>query len=330
VGVVLRRRNAPAGGRRLRGVTTQIRVGTCSWVDKGLIEAWYPPHVRDAKARLAYYAERFDVVEVDSSYYAIPDPETVRRWASRTPAGFVFTVKAFGVMTGHRVRPEQLPPDLRPLVAGLTKRGHAEVSDELEAAVFERFAEAVAPLRAASKLGGVLLQFPPSLAPSEEARQRIEAAAARVGREAALVEFRHRDWLSEEQRDQTLDWLADRGLSYVIVDAPAVSGPHVAPTVIATTTATAYVRFHGRNRSTWGRSGRGAWERFDYFYEPTELAAWVEPLRALAASAKQVYAMFNTNNADQGPVNAELLRRLLDQSGVPVTAARGHVQGTMF
>jgi uncharacterized protein YecE (DUF72 family) len=311
-------------------VAAPVRVGTCSWVDKGLIEAWYPPQVRDAKARLAYYAERFDVVEADSSYYAIPEPQTVRRWAERTPPDFVFTVKAFGLMTGHRVRPEQLPPDLRPLVHDVNKRGHAEASAELVAAVFDRFRDAIAPLRAASKLGGVLLQFPPSLAPSPEAGDRIEQAAARVGRDDALIEFRHRDWLSEQNRDETLDWLSDRGLSYVIVDAPAVSGPAVVPTVIATTTALVYIRFHGRNQATWSRVGRGAWERFDYFYEPDELARWVEPLRSLAASAKHVYAMFNTNNADQGPVNAELLRRLLDQAGVPVTKPRGPVQESIF
>ena len=119
---------APAAAAALdrlypREMATSVRIGTCSWADQGLLESWYPPELKTAESRLRYYAERYDTVEVNSSYYAIPDGRTAERWAERTPDGFVFHVKAFGLMTGHAVLPEQLPPDLRPLVRQVTSRG---------------------------------------------------------------------------------------------------------------------------------------------------------------------------------------------------------------
>ena len=59
-----------------------IRLGTCSWADQGLIERWYPSTVKSAEARLRYYAEHYDTVEVNSSYYAIPEAATASRWPS--------------------------------------------------------------------------------------------------------------------------------------------------------------------------------------------------------------------------------------------------------
>jgi uncharacterized protein YecE (DUF72 family) len=311
-------------------VPATIRIGTCAWADKGLIERWYPPSVRDAEARLRFYAERFDVVEVDASYYAIPDPAQARRWVERTPERFVFTVKAFGLMTGHHVTPEQLPPDLRGLVTTVSPRGFVEPSTMLIERVFRRFWAALDPLRQAGKLGGVLLQFPPSFAPSPENRARVEQAAAMLEGDPALVEFRQVGWLSEQQRQSTLGWLRDRRLTHVVVDAPAVQTPNVTQTVVAATTDVAYVRFHGRNAAAWSRIGAGAWERFDYYYSGAELAGWVAPLRDLAAATTRMYAMFNTNNADQGPVNAATLRGVLQRAGVDVAPPPGPTQQLLF
>src|SRR5262249_58001691 len=89
-----------------------VRIGTCSWADDALVRHWYPEEVT-ARGRLAWYAEHYSTVEVDSTYYRVPDPATVQGWADRTPAGFVMHVKAFGLMTRHPVRLEQLPTGLR-------------------------------------------------------------------------------------------------------------------------------------------------------------------------------------------------------------------------
>ena len=311
-------------------MSAPVRLGTCSWADQGLIERWYPSTCRSAEARLRYYAERFDTVEVNSSYYAIPEAATAQRWAERTPDGFVFHVKAFGLMTGHRVRPEQLPPDLRPLVDRLTSRGNVEPTPELTRRVFRRFADALAPLREAGKLGGVLMQYPPSLAAGEASRALVEESCSRLGDVEALVEFRERSWLADDERASTLGWLEDRGLTYVAVDAPVVTTANVSETVTARTSETAYVRFHGRNADTWNVKSGVASDRFDHYYEDAELEPWSEPLRELGRSATRVYAMFNTNNADQGPANATLLRRILERDGVPVTPEPGPAQGSLF
>ncbi|MDH4178450.1 MAG: DUF72 domain-containing protein, partial [Thermoleophilia bacterium] len=84
---------------------TTVRLGTCSWADEGLLRTWYPRGVSTAEKRLRFYAERFDTVEVDSPYYALPDPEVTRRWAERTPDGFVFHVMASAAMTWHEGPP---------------------------------------------------------------------------------------------------------------------------------------------------------------------------------------------------------------------------------
>ncbi len=309
-----------------------VRLGTCSWADRGLLQSWYPPAAASAEARLRYYAGHFDCVEVDSSYYAIPDAATVARWADRTPPGFTFHVKAFGLMTGHRVTPEQLPPDLRPGVAALLPNGGVAADPALRARVFRRFRAALAPLRTAGKLGGVLLQYPPGFRPGGEAQEALLEAREHLEGDEVLVEFRHRGWLERARIEETLSFLEQHRLTYVTVDAPRLDAPNVAPTVVAATTRTAYVRFHGRNAATWNVTGGRADDRFDHRYSEQELGEWVPALRDLAGTCERVYGMFNTNRADQGPANAETLRALLARADVPVAAASGAggQQATLF
>ncbi len=311
-------------------MTAAVRVGTCAWVEQGLIGAWYPASATTAESRLRFYAERFDTVEVDSSYYAIPAERTTANWAERTPPGFVFHVKAFGLMTGHSVRPEQLPADLRPLVNEVTSRGHVVSSDALRDRVFARFRRSLEPLRQAGKLGGVLFQLPPSAFPGRAAWERIDYARTALPGDDLMVEFRQRDWLRTDLRAETFDGLRQRDLTYVAVDAPHVHTDNVVETVVEATTPTGYVRFHGRNAATWNRRGGGASSRFDHLYADAELAEWVEPLRRLAASTSRLYAMFNTNADTQGPDNAGRLRQLLEAAGVPVTQPLGPAQRGLF
>jgi uncharacterized protein YecE (DUF72 family) len=304
-----------------------IRVGTCSWADDSLSALWYPSSVKSAEQRLRFYAERFDTVEVNSSYYAIPEQATAARWVERTPPGFVFHVKAFGLMTRHRVLVEQLPPDLR-AAAVIDHRGAVDSgSSELREAVFSRFHNALEPLRHAGKLGGVLIQLSPSVHRSSEAFEYLEWAQERLAGDEMLVEFRHRSWLEPDHCDEVLDFLERRGMTYVIVDAPRFDVPNLVPTVVANTTSTAYLRLHGRNAATWNRRGASAAERFDYLYGREELAEWVRPLRELESAADRVWVMFNNNGRTrdvatgreiaQAPVNAVMMRDLLGLPAVP-------------
>lgn len=299
----------------------KVRIGTCSWADDALLEHWYPPGL-PAKERLRYYAERFSTVEVDSTFYRVPTEAMVRAWADRTPEGFVMHVKAFGLMTRHPVRLEQLPPELRDGMP-VDDRGRVDrPPPELRGIVFREFLDALEPLRLAGKLGGILFQLPPYILPKPSTYDYLEWAHDQLRGDEMLVEFRHRAWFEEDARAQVLSWLEERKMSYVTVDAPKVDAANVPQTVVAATTPFAYVRLHGRNAGTWNARGGGASKRFDYLYREEELREWVAPLRELASVSEQTYAFFNNNNATDGvaqaPAGAVLLRRLLEEEGVPV------------
>ena len=308
-------------------MATPVRIGTCSWADESLSKYFYPPGLPAGK-RLAHYAEQFSTVEVDSTYYRLPVEEMVARWAERTPDGFVMHVKAFGMMTRHPVKLEQLPTDLRDEVA-TDDRGRVDrPSRDLRAVVFERFHDALEPLRNAGKLGGILLQFPSYIVYRDRSLEYLEWAQEQLRGDEALVEFRHRSWLEDENRDAVLSFLEQRGMTLVVVDAPRMDSPTVIPTVVALTSPTAYVRMHGRNAKTWHARGRSAAERFDYLYSDEELREWVDPLRELSGKAEQAFVLFNTNSRSsdgrggwvaQGAANAQLLRKVLMDAGEPLS-----------
>lgn len=326
-------------------MSATVRVGTCSWADETLTKVWYPPGVRSGEARLRHYAERFDVVEANSTYYRLPDGELVGTWAERTPPGFTMHVKAFGLMTRHPVKVEALPEDLRDAMP-VDERGRVDRPPrELRAEVFRRFARALEPLRSTGKLGGILMQFPSYIVAKPASLDYLEWAQDQLPGDELLVEFRHRSWLDEEHRAETLSFLEGRGLSYVIVDAPKTEAKNLVQTVVARTSRTAYVRFHGRNAATWNKRTGSAADRFDYLYSADELREWVEPLRELAGEAERVYGMFNNNGRSavpdfgglegldpheiagnpqkglvaQAPANALMLRQALAEAGVPVS-----------
>jgi uncharacterized protein YecE (DUF72 family) len=304
-----------------------IRIGTCSWADEALSKYFYPPGTPSG-ARLPYYAEHFDTVEVDSTYYRLPVPEMVERWAERTPEDFVIHVKAFGAMTRHAVKLDQLPTDLRD-EAPVDDKGRLErPSREFRAEIFRRFREALEPLRSAGKLGGILMQFAPYVVPREASIDYLEWAREQLGEDEMMVEFRHRSWYEGDQLAETLALLERIGATHVVVDAPKVDAKNVPPTVLAVTSSMTYVRFHGRNADTWNVRGRSAAERFDYLYSEDELREWVEPLHELAGQAEQAFAVFNNNNRSpsgdggfvaQAPTNAFMLRKLLAEAEVPVS-----------
>jgi uncharacterized protein YecE (DUF72 family) len=316
------------GVRPYAGHVAEIRIGTCSWADDALSKHFYPKGL-PAGERLAHYAQHFDTVEVDSTYYRLPAEEMVARWAERTPENFVMHVKAFGLMTRHPVKLEALPPDLRD-DAPTDDKGRVErPSREFRAEVFRRFLEALEPLRSAGKLGGILFQFPSYVVHKDRSLDYLQWAREQLGDDEMLVEFRHVSWLDDEHRDETLRFLEELRATHVIVDAPRIEGAkNLTPTVLALTSPTAYIRFHGRNADTWNKRGGSASERFDYLYSDEELQEWVDPLRELAGQAEQAYAFFNNNATSpdgrggrmaQAAANAKELQRLLQAANVPVS-----------
>ena len=298
----------------------RLYVGTCSWTDPTLISSgqFYPPSARTAADRLRFYAANFPTVEVDSSFYALPSFRNSELWAERTPPGFLFHVKAFGLFTLHAAEVRALPKEVQaelPEDAQEKRRIYLkDVPDELALELWRRFRDALTPLSSAGKLGVVLFQFPPWFNPSEDSLGHILTCQERLPEYQLAVEFRNDRWLSEERRKSTLQFLERHGLTFVAVDAPQGFRSSVPP-IAAASSAIAYIRFHGRNRETWDKRTVSVAERFNYYYSDDELQEWVPPLRQLQERTRAVYAMFNTNYGDQGVVNA---RRLAGQLGQEV------------
>lgn len=279
-----------------------ILVGTCSWTDRALVASgWYPVGRRDAEGRLRHYAERFAVVEVDATYYALPGERNSRLWVARTPDGFVFDVKAFSLLTGHPTRsavmPDGLPADAR----------DPGVLDE----VWARFAAGIAPLRRAGRLGCVLFQFPPWFRPGPRAEAFMADCARRTEGWPVAVEFRHPAWWREGQAEATCALLARHGMAAVAVDMNRTLPSSLPPVTPVTSSRLSVVRFHGRS-DAWGTGSKE--ERFRYTYGSDELAEWLPRLRALAERVERLHVLFNNCCGDAAVRAAETMVRLLDAS----------------
>ena len=217
-------------------MAASIRIGTCSWADEALTKHWYPPGT-PARERLPYYAERFSTVEVDSTYYRVPDGKMVQGWADRTPDGFTMHVKAFGLMTRHPVKLEQVPPELREGLP-VDDRGRVDRPPrDARAGVFRVFLDALEPLRASGKLGGILFQMPPYVVWKPSSLDYLEWARDQVGDDVFLFEPRHRSWYADDIRSELLRWLEERRMSWVVVDAPKSAAANVPDTLVGVKSA---------------------------------------------------------------------------------------------
>jgi uncharacterized protein YecE (DUF72 family) len=212
------------------------------------------------------------------------------RWAQRTPPEFVFHVKAHKTMTHH------------------------EETDQRQA--FAEFRASIEPLELSGKLKGILLQYHPSFKKSPQAMEELAQVRALLDPLVPLIEFRHRSWLDDGERDDTLAFLEREGLAVVSVDAPPTRASNVLPTFAAATHRVSYVRFHGRNVQTWNTKAEKSSERFDWMYAAGELEEWVPRLAQLADESEEVYAMFNNNRDDFAPRSAQIMRGLLDAAGI--------------
>lgn len=296
-----------------------IRVGTASWTDKTLIACgrFYPKGCGTAEARLRHYASQFPIVEVDSSYYAMPVPATAQLWAERTPPGFTMNVKAFRLFTGHPAEPKVLHADLRAaLPAGTPARVfYGDLPAEIVAELWRRFHEALQPLRAAGRLGLVHFQFAPWVTNDAAGRAVVEHSLAHMAGFDCSVEFRHGTWFAGPRAAATLAFLREHGAAHTVVDGPQGFANSVPALWEATQPRYALLRLHGRNRATWNVRGQtSASDRFNYDYPDAELADMVPSIARLAATAMQTHVIFNNNMEDQGQRNARTLIRLLGAS----------------
>lgn len=328
---------ARARAQRVRASTAglevdgaSVRIGTASWTDPTLLApgVFYPEGVASAEERLRYYASRFSLVEVDSTYYAMPARSMAAAWAARSPADFVFDIKAFSLMTGHAAETKRLPDWLRRAlprtVAADTRVRPSQLPTTLMDDVWARFLAALSPLRDAGKLGPILLQYPRWFTPTRESADALRAARERLGDEAAAVEFRNPAWLEGRMAARTIALLEKLELTYVVVDAPPGTGSSMPPTLHVTTPGFAMVRLHGRRTAAWEAKHAVVSERYRYLYDGEELQEWAARIGELArstraregmpdmAKAKQgVHVVYNNCHANYGTTNASEITELL-------------------
>ena len=290
----------------------EILVGTSSWADPGFVEEWYPEGL-PARDRLPYYAERFEAVEVNSTFYAVPAASTVNRWVEVTPDGFTFDVKVHKLLSRHSAACNSLPKDLREQ-ARTTPRARVKLTKKLEAALADRLLEAVEPLVSADRFGAFLLQLSPGFSPHEHKLDELAPLLERLAPLPVAIELRHRSWAGPKRIDDTLAWLEAHGAAWVAVDAPEGKSITIMPAVDAVTRPDlAYLRAHGRNAEGYVR-GRSVAERFAYRYADEELEEIGARASELAERAERVHVMFNNNRGSDAPVAAERMRELLGQA----------------
>lgn len=296
----------------------RIRIGLSSWTDKSLLESgkFYPQGVDDAEGRLTYYASRFpDLVEVNSTYYALPSERNAFYWNQRTPDDFIFDIKMYGLLTQHPTKPRSLPKDIyRELDEEARSKQRIylnHVAQEAAEEIMARYVSALRLLHDDGKLGAILFQLPRWFYPGRQSLAHIIWCKERLGDYRMAVEFRNGLWMNEENREDTLGFLENYGISYVCVDEPQGYKSSVPPIADVTSPDLSYVRFHGRRQETWEKRGVTVQERTKYLYSEEEMKEWVPKIGNLAERAREVHVLMNTNYEDHAVINAELLKTLL-------------------
>ena len=261
-------------------MSAEILIGTSGYSFADWVGPFYPAGMKSSDF-LPFYARQFPVVEVNTTYYGIPDPSVLARMADRTPDGFRFVVKMHKTMTHDR---------------------------KLDPAELQAFRNAIAPLHAAGKYDGLLAQFPRGFRRTPANRRHLAALREALADQPLFVEFRHNSWLTPELEPS----LRAYRIGYCAVDEPEL--PNLLPPVTMVTTEDAYVRFHGRNAANWYAGDASG--RYDYSYSPQELGDWVKKIGELAEQSRRVYLFFNNCHAGQAARSAKLMQELLRQQGL--------------
>jgi uncharacterized protein YecE (DUF72 family) len=290
----------------------KILVGTASWSDPGFVEHWYPEGM-PAADRLSWYAEQFQMVEVNSTFYAVPAPQMVERWCRSTPEGFVFDVKLHQLLSRHSTAAKLLPPALRRR-AEIDAKGKVKLTRAIEKAMIAEILGLVKLLEAFGKLGALLLQMSPAFSPKAHRLSELETLLDAMRNYRVAIELRNRNWVEGEQLAETLQFFRERALTFVAVDAPTQKHFTIMPPDLdeVTNPALAYLRLHGRDAKAY-TTGKTVASRFNYDYSDGEIAEVAERAKQLARKAKEVHVVFNNNALDYAPHAAARMRKALGQ-----------------
>lgn len=297
----------------------KIFTGTASWADPEFVKSWYPPDL-PASHRLRFYAEHFPLVEVNSTFYRVPETASVRRWCEETPPGFLFNIKIHRLLSRHSTKPELLPPQLRP--KAVIEKGRVQLTSRIEKAVAKEILKGLEPLRRCGKLGALLLQTSPAFRPKYHQLSELDSMLEYFDGERLAIELRNRDWVQPAHLTETKKFFTSRKLAFCMVDAP--DDPHftVMPGIdLVTSSRLAYIRAHGRNAGGYVR-GRTVAERFDYVYSDAELKEIASRAEAASRKAKEVHVIYNNNKADYAPRAAAMFIEMIRPSHPEVGPAR--------
>lgn len=266
-----------------------IYIGLTGWGDHPTLYS----EVTSARDKLFDYSGHFPVVEVDTSFYAIPNRVNVEKWCNETPENFQFVLKAYQGMTGH-LR-DDLPYETR--------------ND-----MFNAFIECADSFQQHGKLAMILVQFPPWFDCSAKNVQYIRYVKKQLARFPIAIEFRNQTWYAGKVRERTLEFLQEQNLIHTVCDEPQAGSGSV-PLVPAATSDKVLLRIHGRNIHGWRNSGSNEnWRkvRFLYDYNEEELQGLAAHIRMLQNQAKDVYVLFNNNSGDHAAPNAKRMQQILD------------------
>jgi uncharacterized protein YecE (DUF72 family) len=293
-------------------VAGKILVGTASWSDPGFVERWYPKKM-PAGERLGWYAQHFDLVEVNSTFYSVPEPRLTERWCAATPGDFTFDVKLHQLFSFHSTPAKLLPPDLQRR-AQKDARGNVKSTLDLQRMLLKIFLRSIAIIRDAGKLGVLLLQLSPAFSPRKHELKELEPLIDMLTGYELAIEFRNRNWAIGDQLEATIDFVREHRAIFVNVDAPGSDHFTVMPSDVdeVTNPKTAYLRLHGRNAKAY-ITGKTVAARFDYDYKEKEIVEVAERSKKLAREARDVHVIFNNNNLDYAPRAALRLRKALGQ-----------------
>jgi uncharacterized protein YecE (DUF72 family) len=283
--------------------TGNIRVGTSGWSYPRGEGTWngifYPAPGRRPRGsgkfdELRFYAEHFDTVEINSTFYRIPAPATAASWAKRTPRHFEFSLKLFQKFT-H--------PEMFHTATG------ADPLDLGEKDVDE-FRAAIDPLASAGKLGALLAQFPASFKHEPDARGYLEWLLRNFREYDVAVELRHRSW--SDQAEDTLTLLAEFGAAWTQIDEPKFR-LSIRQNLLPNVKSFYYLRLHGRNAAQWWKHEKSD-DRYNYLYSASELEPFAEAVEdATRREVKKAYLYANNHFSAKSVANAAILKHQLGQ-----------------
>jgi len=259
-----------------------IHIGTSGYSYDDWVGPFYPEGTPKNKF-LDHYARQFGAVEVNYTYYRLPNARTLAAMSAKTAPDFRFVIKANREMT------------------------HEPAEDK--AAVFAEFVAALEPLVEQGKFGCVLAQFPNSFKCVKDNVRYLREFRELMGEVPVVIEFRNRGWI----RDDTFSFLREHHFGFCCVDQPQFSS--LVPPIAKATSEIGYVRFHGRNREKWWQHDE-AWERYNYLYSKEELSEWVDKVAGLATETEELHVFFNNHYGAQAVQNAMDFAELLGEAGV--------------